>query len=57
MADRIVVLRAGKIEQVGTPLELYHYPANIFVAGFIGSPKMNLTPANREGRRCERRRP
>jgi multiple sugar transport system ATP-binding protein len=44
MADRIVVLRAGKIEQVGTPLELYHYPANTFVAGFIGSPKMNLTP-------------
>ncbi len=45
MADRIVVLRAGKIEQVGSPLELYHYPANTFVAGFIGSPKMNLTPA------------
>jgi multiple sugar transport system ATP-binding protein len=45
MADRIVVLRAGKIEQVGTPLELYHFPANVFVAGFIGSPKMNLTPA------------
>ena len=44
MADRIVVLRAGIIEQVGTPLELYHYPANTFVAGFIGSPKMNLTP-------------
>ncbi|HEX4767949.1 MAG TPA: sn-glycerol-3-phosphate ABC transporter ATP-binding protein UgpC [Lichenihabitans sp.] len=43
MADRIVVLRAGIIEQVGTPLELYHYPANTFVAGFIGSPKMNLT--------------
>ncbi len=45
MADRIVVLRAGKIEQVGTPLELYHFPANVFVAGFIGSPKMNLIPA------------
>ncbi|RYC31161.1 sn-glycerol-3-phosphate ABC transporter ATP-binding protein UgpC [Lichenibacterium minor] len=45
MADRIVVLRAGRIEQVGSPLELYHYPANTFVAGFIGSPKMNLTPA------------
>ena len=44
MADRIVVLRAGRIEQVGTPLELYHFPANVFVAGFIGSPKMNLTP-------------
>ncbi|MBV9219958.1 MAG: sn-glycerol-3-phosphate ABC transporter ATP-binding protein UgpC [Methylobacteriaceae bacterium] len=44
MADRIVVLRSGKIEQVGSPLELYHYPANVFVAGFIGSPKMNLVP-------------
>lgn len=42
MADRIVVLRAGFIEQVGTPLELYHTPRNVFVAGFIGSPKMNL---------------
>ncbi len=49
MADRIVVLRAGKIEQVGSPLELYHYPANTFVAGFIGSPKMNLTPATVKG--------
>ena len=49
MADRIVVLRAGKIEQVGSPLELYHYPANTFVAGFIGSPKMNLTPAKVKG--------
>jgi len=42
MADRIVVLRAGFIEQVGTPLELYHTPRNVFVAGFIGSPTMNL---------------
>ncbi|ROU01075.1 ABC transporter ATP-binding protein [Histidinibacterium lentulum] len=42
MADRIVVLRAGQIEQVGTPLELYRSPRNTFVAGFIGSPKMNL---------------
>ncbi len=49
MADRIVVLRAGKIEQVGSPLELYHYPANTFVAGFIGSPKMNLTPGTVKG--------
>ncbi len=47
MADKIVVLRAGVIEQVGSPLELYHNPANLFVAGFIGSPKMNfLTGAN-----------
>ncbi|REE06497.1 sorbitol ABC transporter ATP-binding protein /mannitol ABC transporter ATP-binding protein [Paraburkholderia sp. BL27I4N3] len=42
LADKIVVLSAGKIEQVGTPNELYHAPANRFVAGFIGSPKMNL---------------
>ena len=42
LADRIVVFNAGRIEQVGTPLELYHNPANLFVAGFIGSPKMNL---------------
>ena len=42
MADKIVVLQAGVIEQVGSPLELYHNPCNTFVAGFIGSPKMNL---------------
>ncbi|WP_293867535.1 ABC transporter ATP-binding protein [uncultured Alsobacter sp.] len=42
LADRIVVLRAGRIEQVGTPLDLYHRPANQFVAGFIGSPRMNF---------------
>jgi multiple sugar transport system ATP-binding protein len=42
MADRIVVLQAGTIEQVGSPLELYQRPANKFVAGFIGSPRMNL---------------
>ncbi len=42
MADKIVVLNAGNIEQVGSPLELYRAPANVFVAGFIGSPKMNL---------------
>src|SRR5689334_22861362 len=42
MADKIVVLNAGNIEQVGAPLELYNSPANLFVAGFIGSPKMNL---------------
>lgn len=44
MADRIVVLRDGRIEQVGTPLELYDSPANAFVAAFIGSPSMNLLP-------------
>jgi multiple sugar transport system ATP-binding protein len=42
MADKIVVLNAGNIEQVGSPLDLYRAPANLFVAGFIGSPKMNL---------------
>ncbi|SEH82816.1 sorbitol ABC transporter ATP-binding protein /mannitol ABC transporter ATP-binding protein [Rhizobium tibeticum] len=42
MADKIVVLNRGNIEQVGSPLELYHKPRNLFVAGFIGSPKMNL---------------
>jgi multiple sugar transport system ATP-binding protein len=45
LADRIVVLSAGRIEQVGSPMELYRRPANLFVAGFIGSPKMNLIPA------------
>lgn len=42
LADRIVVLRDGRIEQFGTPIELYQKPANAFVAGFIGSPKMNF---------------
>src|ERR1700734_2500110 len=42
MADRIVVLNAGNIEQYGSPLELYEHPANLFVAGFIGSPKINF---------------
>ncbi len=45
MADRIVVLRAGRIEQVDTPLNLYNRPANLFVAGFIGAPGMNLWSA------------
>ncbi|MDD1783133.1 sn-glycerol-3-phosphate ABC transporter ATP-binding protein UgpC [Enterovibrio sp. ZSDZ35] len=42
LADKIVVLRAGNVEQVGSPLSLYHNPSNLFVAGFIGSPKMNF---------------
>src|SRR5918993_254106 len=42
LADRIVVLRGGRVEQIGSPTELYDRPANTFVAGFIGSPKMNL---------------
>jgi multiple sugar transport system ATP-binding protein len=45
LADRIAVLSAGKVEQVGAPLELYHHPCNQFVAGFIGSPQMNFLPA------------
>lgn len=44
MADKIVVLRDGRVEQVGSPLDLYHNPQNKFVAGFIGSPKMNFLP-------------
>src|SRR5208283_2879621 len=45
MSDKIVVLRDGKIEQTGAPLDLYDSPANAFVAGFIGSPAMNIFPA------------
>ena len=44
LGDRIVVFNAGKIEQVGSPLELCNRPANLFVAGFFGSPKMNFMP-------------
>ncbi len=44
LADKIVVLRAGVVEQVGSPMDLYHHPKNQFVAGFIGSPKMNFIP-------------
>ena len=44
MADRIVVMRAGRLEQAGAPLDLYDRPVNTFVAGFIGSPAMNLLP-------------
>ena len=49
LADKIVVLRDGVIEQVGTPLELYDDPDNLFVAGFIGSPKMNFLKGVVEG--------
>ena len=55
LADKIVVLRAGLVEQVGAPLELYDNPANTFVAGFIGSPRMNFFDARvvgGEGARC-----
>ncbi|TPM35676.1 ABC transporter ATP-binding protein [Mesorhizobium sp. B2-3-4] len=49
LADKIVVLNAGKIEQIGGPMELYNAPANEFVAGFIGSPKMNFIDGARLG--------
>jgi multiple sugar transport system ATP-binding protein len=46
MADKIVVMRDGNVEQTGAPLELYDHPVNVFVAGFIGSPAMNLIPGS-----------
>ncbi|MCU0912840.1 MAG: sn-glycerol-3-phosphate ABC transporter ATP-binding protein UgpC [Rhodobacteraceae bacterium] len=46
LADRVVVMNAGRIQQVGTPTEIYDRPANTFVAGFIGSPAMNLVPGS-----------
>ncbi|HSO67711.1 MAG TPA: TOBE domain-containing protein, partial [Desulfatirhabdiaceae bacterium] len=53
LADRIVVLKDGRVEQVGNPIELFQHPVNTFVAGFIGSPPMNLVSAtihrNRDG--------
>jgi multiple sugar transport system ATP-binding protein len=48
LADRVVVMNKGKIEQIGTPNELYHKPATRFVAGFIGSPAMNFIPCRLE---------
>ena len=55
MGDQIVVMKDGRIEQTGSPLELYDRPANLFVAGFIGSPAMNFLPATlrRSGERAE----
>ncbi|MCB1383858.1 MAG: ABC transporter ATP-binding protein, partial [Notoacmeibacter sp.] len=50
MADKIVVLNRGRIEQVGSPLELYRTPRNLFVAGFIGSPRMNLISGDEAGK-------
>jgi len=49
MADKIVVMNAGKVEQIGSPLDLYDNPANLFVAGFIGSPAMNFLPGKVSG--------
>jgi ABC-type sugar transport system ATPase subunit len=53
MATRIVVLNKGNIEQVGTPFELYNFPRNLFVASFIGSPKMNLLAASASAGRAD----
>ncbi len=49
MADRVVIMRDGAVEQIGRPLDLYDHPANLFVAGFIGSPAMNLIEGHVEG--------
>lgn len=49
MADRIVIMKAGEVQQIGTPLELYNKPVNQFVAGFIGTPQMNFTRVVLEG--------
>jgi len=54
MADKIVVLDGGDVAQVGAPLEIYHYPKNIFVAGFIGSPKMNFINVHIQAVEAER---
>ena len=51
LADKIVILRAGTIEQIGSPLQLYDNPDNLFVAGFLGSPKMNFFNAKNSGNR------
>ena len=49
MGHRVAVLRDGRLQQCGPPRELYNRPANVFVAGFIGSPAMNLCPAHLNG--------
>ena len=49
LADRMMVLNGGRVEQIGTPMEVYARPASTFVAGFIGSPPMNLVPVTRDG--------
>jgi multiple sugar transport system ATP-binding protein len=53
LGDRVAVMRAGALQQVGSPSELYNNPQNLFVAGFIGSPAMNFMPAQSTAtRRC-----
>src|SRR6202008_779512 len=49
LGDRVAVMRSGELQQVGTPMELYNDPVNLFVAGFIGSPAMNFMPGARAG--------
>ena len=49
LGDRVAVMRAGVLQQVGPPAELYAQPANLFVAGFIGSPGMNFLPGKLKG--------
>jgi multiple sugar transport system ATP-binding protein len=49
LGDRVAVMRAGELQQVGSPMELYNHPKNLFVAGFIGSPAMNFMPATVDG--------
>jgi multiple sugar transport system ATP-binding protein len=53
LGDRIAVMRAGRIQQVGTPADLYNRPDNVFVAGFIGSPAMNFLPGQLDGDRLK----
>jgi multiple sugar transport system ATP-binding protein len=53
LGDRVAVMRAGEIQQVATPMELYNHPKNLFVAGFIGSPSMNFMPATADGGRLK----
>ncbi|MDM8348942.1 sn-glycerol-3-phosphate ABC transporter ATP-binding protein UgpC [Pseudomonas sp. sp1636] len=56
LADKVVVLNGGRVEQVGSPMELYHHPANLFVAGFLGTPKMGFLQgqvAKADGAACE----
>ena len=50
MADRMVVMKEGVVQQVGTPREIYGLPVNMFVAGFIGSPQINLSAASWKGK-------
>jgi multiple sugar transport system ATP-binding protein len=52
LGDRIAILRDGVLQQVGTPRGVYEHPANVYVAGFVGSPPMNLVPATVRGARA-----